>query len=59
MKPRSQEGREIDESLKREDAFYRKQAEIEQYGRCPECRREPQINGGRCFECRGRSMVDA
>lgn len=24
---------------------------------CPECRVEPALNGGRCFTCRGRSML--
>jgi hypothetical protein len=25
--------------------------------KCPECRAYPAINGGRCFDCRGRGML--
>jgi hypothetical protein len=26
--------------------------------RCPECGVEPSVSGGRCWPCRGRSMVE-
>ena len=45
---RAQEDREIDASLKREDSYWRKQADLDRYGRCPN---HPHEVRGRCPKC--------
>jgi len=45
---RSKQDREIEASLERQDAYGRKQADLERYGRCPHHVHEVR---GRCQEC--------
>lgn len=49
---RAEESAGIEESLKRQNLFFRKQNEMERLGRCPECHHEPRADGGLCLKCR-------
>lgn len=46
--PNPSEDQAITESLARQDAFFRKQNELEERGRCPE---HPHEVRGRCVKC--------
>lgn len=53
------EGRAIQASLKRQDQFFRNIERTENPQRlCIECGEPAGFYGGRCFECRGRSMME-